>query len=349
MRTRPARVQSLAELIGARIGAGALRRARRGTRQGRPDDGAWSASFPNCRAPWAATTPRRRAKPPEVAAAIEEHYRPRFAGDALPATRDRTGARAGRQDRHAGRHLRDRAAADGRQGSFRLAPRGARRAAHPARRPAGSGSARADRTRSRGAAGAAGRHAAEEVYGVHRRAVARPAVWSAATAPPRRCSTRCSASRPRSPLDAAARLQALKEFLQLPDAAVLTAINKRIANILRKAPPEPPRRGGRRRASPRRRSGGCTQALAGAGAQLSARRSSGVDMPTALRCWRLRGGGGRFLRTRHGDGRGSGRAPQPPGAAARRAGAARRRRRPVAPAGLSARCSSCARCCSPPT
>ena len=43
------------------------------------------------------------------------------------------------------------------------------------------------------------------------------------------------ASRPRSPLDADDRLQALKEFLQLPDAGVLTAINKRIANILRKS------------------------------------------------------------------------------------------------------------------
>jgi glycyl-tRNA synthetase beta chain len=32
------------------------------------------------------------------------------------------------------------------------------------------------------------------------------------------------------------RLLALKEFLSLPDAAELTAINKRIVNILRKAP-----------------------------------------------------------------------------------------------------------------
>src|ERR1700738_2429099 len=44
------------------------------------------------------------------------------------------------------------------------------------------------------------------------------------------------ATRPRSPLDAVTRLTALKEFLRLPDAAVLAAINKRIANILKKAP-----------------------------------------------------------------------------------------------------------------
>jgi hypothetical protein len=44
------------------------------------------------------------------------------------------------------------------------------------------------------------------------------------------------AAGPRSPLDVETRLQALKVFLLLPDAAVLTAINKRIVNILRKTP-----------------------------------------------------------------------------------------------------------------
>ena len=44
------------------------------------------------------------------------------------------------------------------------------------------------------------------------------------------------ANRPRSPLDAVTRLQALKEFLLLPEAGILAAINKRIANILKKAP-----------------------------------------------------------------------------------------------------------------
>ncbi len=42
------------------------------------------------------------------------------------------------------------------------------------------------------------------------------------------------ANRPRSPLDAVTRLQALKEFLLLPEAGILAAINKRIANILKK-------------------------------------------------------------------------------------------------------------------
>jgi glycyl-tRNA synthetase beta chain len=40
-----------------------------------------------------------------------------------------------------------------------------------------------------------------------------------------------------SPLDVDTRLTALKDFLLLPDAGVLAALNKRIVNILRKAPP----------------------------------------------------------------------------------------------------------------
>jgi glycyl-tRNA synthetase beta chain len=44
------------------------------------------------------------------------------------------------------------------------------------------------------------------------------------------------AARPASPLDFDARLKALSAFLDLPEAGSLTAANKRIANILRKAP-----------------------------------------------------------------------------------------------------------------
>ena len=43
------------------------------------------------------------------------------------------------------------------------------------------------------------------------------------------------ATQPRSPLDFDARLRALRAFLELPEAASLTAANKRIANILRKS------------------------------------------------------------------------------------------------------------------
>jgi glycyl-tRNA synthetase beta chain len=43
------------------------------------------------------------------------------------------------------------------------------------------------------------------------------------------------AKRPRSPLDATTRLEALKTFLELPEAPVLAALNKRISNILKKS------------------------------------------------------------------------------------------------------------------
>jgi glycyl-tRNA synthetase beta chain len=46
-------------------------------------------------------------------------------------------------------------------------------------------------------------------------------------------------TRPASPLDFDSRLRALAVFLKLPDAAGLTAANKRIANILRKAGEQP--------------------------------------------------------------------------------------------------------------
>ncbi len=47
------------------------------------------------------------------------------------------------------------------------------------------------------------------------------------------------ATRPRSPLELDARLAALGAFLALPEAASLTAANKRVANILKKAGPVP--------------------------------------------------------------------------------------------------------------
>jgi len=47
------------------------------------------------------------------------------------------------------------------------------------------------------------------------------------------------ATRPSSPLDFDARLKALSAFLELEESASLTAANKRIANILRKAPEKP--------------------------------------------------------------------------------------------------------------
>ena len=58
---------------------------------------------------------------------------------------------------------------------------------------------------------------------------------------PPRCSTRCWPRARASPLDFDARLKALSAFLELPEAGSLTAANKRIANILRKANDAAPR------------------------------------------------------------------------------------------------------------
>ena len=62
-------------------------------------------------------------EPRAVADAIEAHYRPRFAGDALPEITVACARRARRQARDARRPLRHRPAADRRQGSVRPAPR----------------------------------------------------------------------------------------------------------------------------------------------------------------------------------------------------------------------------------
>ncbi len=57
----------------------------------------------------------------DVAHAIEDHYKPRFAGDALPRNRSAF-VGAGRQARDAGRPVRHRPAAHRRQGPVRAAP-----------------------------------------------------------------------------------------------------------------------------------------------------------------------------------------------------------------------------------
>ena len=92
----------------------------------------WSANFPSCRAPWAATTrsttARRRSSPTRSSSTT---------GRASPATicpqapsRRRC---ARRQARDAGRPLRHRPDADRRQGPVRPAPQRHRRPAHPDR------------------------------------------------------------------------------------------------------------------------------------------------------------------------------------------------------------------------
>jgi glycyl-tRNA synthetase beta chain len=174
--------------------------------------------------------------PEEVARAIEEHYRPRFAGDTLPETG--TGqalALADKIDTLVGIF------AIGERPTGAKDPYGLRRAALGVLRillecrldldlPALiSASSQSQPVQRDGVAREVYDYIAERLRGLFlERADGATAEMVDAVL----------ASRPASPLDAEERLEALRAFLELPDAAVLTGLNKRIGNILRKAPPD---------------------------------------------------------------------------------------------------------------
>jgi glycyl-tRNA synthetase beta chain len=174
--------------------------------------------------------------PTELALALEEHYRPRYAGDALPTTpTGRALALADKIDTLVGIFaIEQRPTGTKDPFGLRRAALGVLRillecrldldldellamsaAAQPVLRPA----------------------AAREVYDFIAERL-RGLMLERADGTSSEMIDAVLATRPQSPLDADERLQALKEFLLLPDAGVLTAINKRIANILRKANPD---------------------------------------------------------------------------------------------------------------
>jgi glycyl-tRNA synthetase beta chain len=204
-------------------------------------------------------------EPSEVAAAIREHYLPRAAGDALPGSR--TGlvvAIADKLDTLAGIF------AIGEKPTGTKDPFGLRRAALGVQRiliekgldldllsyiGRAVALVRADIERIRTSAGApAAAQAAPAAASVSAEATAReiydflmerlrayylegsrvaPVAGRAAVTT--EMFDAVLAARPASPLDFDARLKALSTFLELPEAQSLTAANKRIANILRKA------------------------------------------------------------------------------------------------------------------
>jgi glycyl-tRNA synthetase beta chain len=232
---KTARVRSLASIIAQRIGAGAevgtaaeLAKADLLT--------AMVGEFPELQGIMGRYYAGAEGYPEEVSRAIEEHYRPRFAGDALPSAK--TGqalALADKIDTLAGIFAIEQRPTGAKDpfglrraalGLLRILLEGgldldldaliaASAAAQPVQRAATAGEVSdfiADRLRGL---------LIERVEGVTTEMV--DAVL---------------ASRPASPVDAELRLHALKDFLLLPDAGVLTAINKRIGNILKKAAPE---------------------------------------------------------------------------------------------------------------
>jgi len=227
------RVKKLAEVIGERISAGphvgraaALAKADLMTTM--------VGEFPELQGTMGRYYAEAQGEPPELALALEEHYRPRFAGDALPATK-------------IGRALSLADKIDTLVGIFAIEQRptgtkdpfGLRRAALGVLRILLEGGLDVDLTGLLEEASVAQpvqrAGVVEEVYDFIAERL-RGLLLDRADGSSAEMIDAVLASRPRSPLDVETRLQALKVFLLLPDAGVLTAINKRIVNILRKAP-----------------------------------------------------------------------------------------------------------------
>jgi glycyl-tRNA synthetase beta chain len=172
----------------------------------------------------------------EVAEALREQYLPRFAGDALPATR--TGmavAIADKLDTITGIY------ATGQKPTGTRDPFGLRRAALGLLRISIERGLDLDLQRliEQALAAlplAAPADSARDVYDyIIERLRAYYVEGGAGFAVASETFDAVLATRPASALDFDARLRALAQFLQLPDAASLAAANKRIANILRKA------------------------------------------------------------------------------------------------------------------
>ncbi|HET9865245.1 MAG TPA: glycine--tRNA ligase subunit beta [Steroidobacteraceae bacterium] len=177
-------------------------------------------------------------EPAEVAAAIDEHYMPRAAGGALPATGAGTAvALADKLDTLAGIF------AIGQKPSGTRDPFGLRRAAIGVLRILVEKQLDLDLralvaravalqpVQSATAATELWEYMTERLRGYFIDAGAQEGVRGVST----EMFDAVRASGPSSPLDFGARLAALSRFLALPEAASLTAANKRIANILKKA------------------------------------------------------------------------------------------------------------------
>jgi glycyl-tRNA synthetase beta chain len=232
---KAARLTKLAELIGARIGAGPdIRQAAELAKADLMT--AMVGEFPELQGTMGRYYAEAQGLPREVSLAIEEHYRPRYAGDALPSTK--IGQALGLADK-----------IDTLVGIFVIEQRptgtkdpfGLRRAALGVLRILLESGLDLDLPGVLAAAADAQpvqrAGVADEVYDFIAERLRGMLLEQAGTTA--EMLDAVLANRPRSPLDAVARLTALKEFLLLPDAAVLAGINKRIANILKKTQVNP--------------------------------------------------------------------------------------------------------------
>ena len=177
-------------------------------------------------------------EPAEIAAAIDEHYMPRGAGGALPATGAGTAvALADKLDTLAGIF------SIGQKPSGTKDPFGLRRAAIGVLRiliekkldldlrALVTAAVAEQPTRSDTAANELWEYLIERLRAYFLDPASAASVANVST----EMFDAVRAANPVSPLDFAARLKALATFLALPEAASLTAANKRISNILKKA------------------------------------------------------------------------------------------------------------------
>ncbi|MEO7206086.1 MAG: glycine--tRNA ligase subunit beta [Steroidobacteraceae bacterium] len=227
---KTARVTQLAQLIGKRIGAGDdIRQAAELAKADLMT--AMVGEFPELQGTMGRYYAEAQGLPHDVSVAIEEHYRPRYAGDALPSTK--IGQALGLADK-----------LDTLVGIFAIEQRptgtkdpfGLRRAALGVLRILLESRLDLDLLEVLIAAAAAQplqrAGVADEVYDFIAERLRGVLLEEPGTTP--EMLDAVLANRPRSPLDVVTRLAALKEFLLLPDAVVLAGINKRIANILKK-------------------------------------------------------------------------------------------------------------------
>jgi glycyl-tRNA synthetase beta chain len=226
------RLAGLAQLIGARLGANQAEAAAQLAKADLMT--AMVGEFPELQGTMGRYYAEAEGLPEEIALAIGEHYRPRFAGDAIPATK--TGqavALADKLDTLAGIFAIEQRPTGAKD------PFGLRRIALGVLRILLEAALDLDVVDLLHAAAAAQpvqrAGVVDETYDFIVERLRGMLLEEAGTTP--EMLDAVLIMRPRSPLDAVTRLAALKEFLLLPDALVLAAINKRIVNILKKTQP----------------------------------------------------------------------------------------------------------------
>jgi glycyl-tRNA synthetase beta chain len=227
---KTARVRALAVLIGERIGAG-IEVARAAELAKADLMTAMVGEFPELQGTMGRYYAAAQGESEQLALALEEHYRPRYAGDAIPTSR--TGQALAVADK-----------IDTLVGIFAIEQRptgakdpfGLRRAALGVLRillEAGLDLDLFELLSSSAAMQPVQRPTVvDEVYDFIAERLRGMLLEQPGTTV--EMLDAVFAKRPHSPLDVMTRLAALQDFLLLPDATVLAAINKRIANILKK-------------------------------------------------------------------------------------------------------------------